>query len=73
MVQQFQAGGTGYGQFKKQLFDAIWSYFEPMRRRRAELERDPGYVDRVLARGAERANALAGETVRKVRQATGLE
>jgi tryptophanyl-tRNA synthetase len=73
MEQQFRAGGTGYGEFKKQLFETIWNYFEPMRRRRSELEADPGYVDRVLAEGAERANALARETVRKVRQATGLQ
>ncbi len=72
MEQRFRAGGAGYGDFKKQLFDAIWSYFEPMRRRRAELEADPGYVDRVLAEGAGRANALAGETVRNVRRVTGL-
>ena len=73
MEQRFRAGGTGYGDFKKQLFETIWNYFEPMRRRRKELEADPGYVDRVLSKGAERANALAGETVFKVRQATGLQ
>jgi tryptophanyl-tRNA synthetase len=73
MERRFRAGGTGYGEFKKELFQAIWSYFEPMRRRRAELEADPGYVDRVLEEGAEKANALAGATVRKVRQAIGLQ
>jgi tryptophanyl-tRNA synthetase len=72
MERRFRAGGTGYGDFKKELFEAMWSYFAPMRGRRAALEADPGYVDGVLAAGAERANALAGETVRKVRQATGL-
>jgi len=70
---RFRAGGTGYGDFKKQLFEAVWSYFEPMRKRRAELESDPAFIDRVLATGAERANALAAETVRKVRLATGLQ
>ena len=73
MEQRFRTGGTGYGQFKKELFEAIWSYFEPMRRRRQELEQEIGYVDGVLARGAERANALAGETVAKVRRAVGLQ
>jgi tryptophanyl-tRNA synthetase len=73
MENRFRSGGAGYGDFKKELFAAMWSYFEPMRRRRAELEADPGYVENVLAAGAERANALAAETVRKVRQATGLQ
>jgi tryptophanyl-tRNA synthetase len=73
MERRFRAGGTGYGDFKKQLFEAIWTYFEPMRARRAELEADPGYVESVLAAGAERANALASQTVRNVRLATGLQ
>jgi tryptophanyl-tRNA synthetase len=72
MEERFRAGGTGYGEFKKQLFELIWTFFSPMRKRREELEADPGYVDRVLAEGAERANALAAETVRKVRAAIGL-
>jgi tryptophanyl-tRNA synthetase len=72
MERRFRAGGTGYGDFKKELFGAMWTYFEPMRRRRAELEADPGYVESVLSSGAERANALAAETVRKVRIAIGL-
>ena len=72
MEQRFRAGGTGYGDFKKELFAAMWNYFQPMRLRRKELESDPGYVDRVLLSGAERANALAGETVRNVRKAIGL-
>jgi len=72
MEARFRAGGTGYGDFKKQLFETIWIYFEPMRKRRKELEGDPGYVDRVLKAGAERADALASETVRNVRKVTGL-
>ena len=72
MERRFRAGGTGYGDFKKELFGAMWTYFEPMRRRRAVLDADPGYVERVLATGAEKANALAEKTVREVRQAVGL-
>jgi tryptophanyl-tRNA synthetase len=72
MEQRFRAGGTGYGDFKKQLFEAIWTHFEPMRRRRQELQADPGYIDQVLEKGAERANSLASETVHKVRRAIGL-
>jgi tryptophanyl-tRNA synthetase len=73
MEARFRAGGTGYGDFKKQLFEAVWAYFEPMRKRRAALESDPDYIESVLAAGAERANALAAETVRNVRRATGLQ
>jgi len=73
MENDFRAGGIGYGEFKKQLFEAIWHKFAPMRQRRAELEANPGYVDRVLADGASKARAVAENTIRKVRRAVGLQ
>ncbi len=72
MIEGFQAGGTGYGDFKKRLFDAVWSHFEPMRRRREELAADPGYVDKVLAEGAGRALEAAEKVIDRVRRAVGL-
>jgi len=72
MQERFRQGGTGYGDFKKQLFEKLWEYFEPMRKRRAELLADKVYVDEVLARGARRANEIAGEVMARVRRAVGL-
>lgn len=72
MKERFVAGGTGYGDFKKQLFGALWDYFAPMRARRAEILAEPSYVDEVLARGAERANAIADRVMSRVRAAVGL-
>jgi tryptophanyl-tRNA synthetase len=72
MENEFRAGGIGYGEFKKRLFEVIWESFAPMRQRRAELEADPGYVDQVLAHGASRAQAVAQQTMAKVRRAVGL-
>jgi tryptophanyl-tRNA synthetase len=72
MTQSFRAGGTGYGEYKKQLFEILWNAFEPMRKKRAELEADPGYVESVLRQGAERALATAQQTIAKVRTAVGL-
>lgn len=72
MVAEFQSGGVGYGDFKKRLFEAIWTYFAPMRERRAEILADPGYVDRVLKEGAEKANTLATPVMQRVRKAVGL-
>src|SRR5438270_8669093 len=34
MCERFQKGGTGYGDFKKQLFEKLWEFFAPMRKRR---------------------------------------
>lgn len=72
MEADFRRGGIGYGDFKKQLFEAIWAYFAPMRERREQILADPGYVDQVLKDGAERANALAGSVLQRVRAAVGL-
>src|ERR1044071_664761 len=72
MRGRFEKGGTGYGDFKKQLFEKLWSYFEPMRKRREEILKDPGYIDEVLKRGAERANEEAGKVMKRVRKAVGL-
>jgi tryptophanyl-tRNA synthetase len=72
MAERFRKGGTGYGDFKKQLFEKLREYFAPMRERRAEILADNGYVDDVLTRGAQRANALADEVMTRVRAAVGL-
>jgi len=72
MEADFRSGGTGYGDFKKQLFAKLWEYFAPMRKRREEILKDPEYIDAVLKRGAERANAEAGKVMQRVRAAVGL-
>jgi tryptophanyl-tRNA synthetase len=72
MRERFQKGGTGYGDFKKQLFEKLWEYFAPMRKRREEILADKSYIDNVLARGATRANEVADEVMKRVRGAVGL-
>jgi tryptophanyl-tRNA synthetase len=72
MADRFRAGGTGYGDFKKELFATVWEYFAPMRARRAELEADRAHVDEVLRRGAEHANKLAATVMARVETAVGL-
>ena len=72
MVEAFQAGGKGYGDFKKTLFAAVWEYFAPMRARRAEIVADPAFVDDVLRAGADKASAIAAGVMDRVRKAVGL-
>jgi len=73
MRDSFRKGGIGYGEFKKQLFEKLWEYFSPMRKRREELLADKLYVDNVLTRGARRANEVADDVMTRVRGAVGLE
>ena len=72
MREAFRRGGTGYGDFKKQLYAKLWDYFEPMRKRRTEILADPRYVNDVLMRGARRANEVANKVMARVREAVGL-
>jgi tryptophanyl-tRNA synthetase len=72
MRDRFQKGGTGYGDFKKQLFEKLWEYFRPMRKRQEELIKDRSYINAVLTRGAEKANAVADQVMKRVRAAVGL-
>lgn len=73
MQERFQKGGTGYGDFKKQLFEKLWEHFQPMRKRREELLADKLYVDELLVSGARRANEVANEVMTRVRGAVGLD
>ena len=66
------AGGIGYGQFKKDLFEAYWEYFRTAREKRERILAHPEYVDDVLNTGATRAREEAAKVLTRVRQTVGL-
>jgi len=70
---RLRAGGLGYGDLKKALFENYWNYFAAARARRAELAADLDHVNGVLADGAVRARALAQKVLKRARVACGLE
>ena len=72
MRENYLGGNYGYGHAKLALFEKIWTTFEPMRKRRAELAADATFVERTLAANGERARAEAEKLMRKVRRAVGL-
>jgi tryptophanyl-tRNA synthetase len=72
MEADFRAGGVGYGEFKKRLFEALWNFFRPMRERRAELAADLASVDAIVSAAGERARAVAVRTMERVRKAVGI-
>lgn len=72
MEADYDRGGIGYGDFKKRLLDAYLGRFEAMAGRRDEILADPGFIDEVLARGAEKARAAAAPVIDRVRKAVGL-
>ncbi len=70
--EQYETGAIGFGHAKKELLGLIEARFAPARARRKELAQDPAIVERVLARGAERARSEAAATMALCRRATGL-
>ncbi|HEY1618658.1 MAG TPA: tryptophan--tRNA ligase [Streptosporangiaceae bacterium] len=62
-----EIGGRGAAALKAAATSAVNDRFAEIRRRRTELASDPGHLRSVLAAGAERAAAIAGETLDKVR------
>jgi len=73
MEANYRKGGYGYGSAKKALFERFWTTFEPMRRRRRELEANPDAVAAILKRGAVRAGEEARGTLARARRAMGLD
>ncbi|MFM7521398.1 MAG: tryptophan--tRNA ligase [Planctomycetota bacterium] len=73
MAALYRRGGFGYGEVKKALVDAAALHFAAARQRRAELERDPGRIEAILAAGAAKARAKAREVLDRARRACGLD
>jgi tryptophanyl-tRNA synthetase len=69
---RLRAGGLGYGDLKKALFEHYWNHFAAARARRAELIANRDYVDEVLRDGAERARAVASQVLARARRVSGL-
>ena len=69
---RLRAGGYGYGDLKKALFEHYWTYFSAARTRRAELAANLDHVESILKDGAERAHAVASKVIGRARLASGL-
>jgi tryptophanyl-tRNA synthetase len=67
--QRYQ--GQGYGTFKNDLAELIITKLEPLQQRYQEWINSPE-LDAVLAHGAEKASALAEQTLKKVKEKMGL-
>jgi tryptophanyl-tRNA synthetase len=56
-------GDSGYGQFKVDVGEAVAEALEPIQERYRELRSDPGELQRLLARGAEKARKASEPTL----------
>ena len=65
-------GGQGFGAFKPALAELAVEKLRPISERMRRLVADPAELDRILARGAERASAVAEPIVAETKQLVGF-
>jgi len=71
-IEKEYADAGGYADFKRDAGEATVDLLAPVRERYAELRPDEAALQDVLSRGAEKARAIAGPTVRKAREHMGI-
>jgi tryptophanyl-tRNA synthetase len=64
--------GSGYGDFKGAVAEAVVEFLDPVRERYDELRPDEDGLEDVLRAGAEKARGMAAETLAEVRTAIGV-
>jgi tryptophanyl-tRNA synthetase len=69
---RLRAGGLGYGDLKKALFEHYWNCFATARAKRAELVKNLDYVNQVLREGAEKARSQAAKVLSRAKKGCGL-
>jgi tryptophanyl-tRNA synthetase len=71
-VEADMQSARGYGDLKGAVADAVVGMLAPVRERYAEIRPDQDRLEAVLAQGAEKARAMASETLADVREAMGV-
>lgn len=64
--------GAGYGTFKAEVAEAVVELLDPVRLRYGELRGDPEGLRQILAGGAEKAHAIAAQTLARVHDRVGF-
>jgi len=72
LAGRYRSGDIDYGEAKELLVERLNDYLQPIRERFNELMTHQQRLERVLRHGADRARAVARETLAKVRELTGL-
>jgi tryptophanyl-tRNA synthetase len=67
-----QFHGKGYGVLKAAVVEVVNETLKPVQEKYRQITEEPGYLDGLLARGAERAGEVAERTLRRARELTGL-
>jgi tryptophanyl-tRNA synthetase len=65
-------GGAQFSTFKAALIELLTARLGPVRNELKRLLQDPAYIDAVLAEGSQRAQAIAAETMKAVKDIVGF-
>lgn len=72
LQKRYQIPGEGYGHFKLTLLDKVTEYFEPYAQKREYYLNNPDEVKAILKEGAKKAQKVAQEKLKLIRDAVGL-
>jgi tryptophanyl-tRNA synthetase len=64
--------GKGYAELKKELAEVVIEGLKPVQEKYAALTAEPGYLDSLMAKGADQARPLAEKTLDRVKERIGL-
>ncbi len=73
LKRRYREGTVGDVDVKQKLVLAINNLLEPMRKRRAELEANPGKIQEILRNGVEKGRLVSGEVLKKVKKAMKID
>lgn len=70
--QKYREGAIGDVEIKASLSQAINAFLTPIREKRKEIERDVGYVERVIFEGSERMIEVSSKVLKEVKSVMGI-
>lgn len=72
LKKDFEAGILQFSVMKDTIAEAIYKELQPFQKKRSEIVKNQGYVDKIIEEGAEKARAIASQTVKEVKEKMGL-
>jgi len=73
LKERYKKGQVGDVEVKEKLFIALENFIKPIREKRAKIEKDPAFVDKVMKSGSEKGREAAIEVTKRVRKSLGID
>ena len=71
--RRYRAGGLGDVVIKKRLINVLEKFLRPIRERRAEFERKPGEIMKILNEGTKKARIVTSKTLKEIKKVMWLD